>query len=369
MRYLRFLAPALLFGTLSTQLFAGVLVPEQSGSSVRSTTAVKPSTTLLEPSQAEPEVDIPAAIQQNMSSPGLDAVNTNVLDSISLDQLRKALPPEAQSLSDEDLKKVVAQGLTSSQNNEIAQYIITDPKTGQKMIDFKRLESKPIGVQGSVKIAPSGTLGPAPLTEDEAMTAKLMAQGYTLSKPKYEKVMEIAKAKQEEEFKAKFSRPPTMLQDIEINTEGNPFAKGSLLIGVMKDFTWGETDVKRISKALGYKREEIPMNCQMRLKIELKTGSEVMAQNAFMFAGEEKNVAIAGELKGFSIRPLAVCNPPAAAPQNGSVIFKHGDKYGILMGEASCQVPAPSNPKEKFVPTRAGIRYLGNSKIACAFKD
>ena len=373
MRQAWLVIPVLLMSVAAEPLLARVLLPSDEPLGTESPTpnlgispVETPSSPATSPAAAQPAVAPIAPATSPAEAGGLDKVNLDVLNNLPYDDIRKQLPDQLKGLSNNEIKGMLSDSM-SQKKDSLDQYFITDPKTGAKRVDLSKIAKPSTGVGGSVGIRPGGTVGTAPLTEDEIMAAKFLANGKIIPKKVTNQYTETAKQKEAEAHK-KYEKPPTFLSDIEITPASGSLFQGSLLIGVMSDYSWGEKDIKRIKTALGYTREQIPQNCQMRLKIQVKTSDGLDRYHGYIFTGEQKNVKLSGDVQSFEIRPMAVCNPPSTLPQNGAVIFKHGDKHGIVMEAGSCEVPPAPKPDQQLKPTSAGVRYLGDSKFSCAFR-
>lgn len=344
---------------------AGVLLPEDSSSTTetrpnlgllpRATTKTDTTTT---PKTNESTATAPATTSATDSSTaGMDSVNATAVQSIDINLLRKSMPEAFNNLSDDDIKKII-ESQNEIDRNEIAKKYIKTDSSGKAYVDFNKLKKDmQEGPASSTQtLAPGGRVArtKASIARDQ-QTAELLAQG---------RISGNAVPTDEPARPDFLSGPPMILKRYDIKKYTSGSLSGSIDVAIPKDYIWGSDDAEKISLALGYKTEEIPSNCQLRLDTIVETDDGNTLYAASIMGGTADSVGYNGLMQAIRVRPLAVCNKPQGElPHTSSILFDANGFYAILLSKASCPVTSTGDRPPRSVV----IQYLGDSKINCTF--
>ncbi len=179
--------------------------------------------------------------------------------------------------------------------------------------------------------------------------------------------------KKQSEKRAKYSSPPIFSDEADIPKEyetGGKTMPYSVNVAVFQEYRWGRMDVMAIKNLLGYAKEQIPANCQLRITFSVATDEAVSggrggSYTAKVFSGQRAAIDYSGRLKSIDLMPMAICNKPAGElPQRGGLIWKIGNKYGVqLVSFPKCPLPQSS-----VSPRSLEVQYLGDEAAKCQYK-
>lgn len=366
---------ALAVATSSTTALATVLLPSDDSASPslglvpRANTQKAPAkeapqaqeqpAQVVRPSAPAPAANAPTPTAPATSS--VDAVNTRAIQSVDIDTLRSSMPSEFKNLSDDDIKKLVAEQTEQSRAELINKYLKTDPKTGQSYVDFDQLTKDKAAKQTQQSFTPGGTVAaPKALTIRDKKAASMMAKG------------DIAGAIQHSKPVSRklpfMKKPPTIITSKDLPFYDNVTLKNRMNVSVPKEFSWGQKDVQTVGDILGYTEQTIPQNCQIRLDTSVLTDDGKNLYNATIFSGNAQKIGYNGTIKTVKARPYAVCNKPEGTlPDSGRILFAYGEKYAVMLQEATCPVSAVNTQSGARPPSSLVMQYVGDSKVTCTF--
>lgn len=342
-----------------------------------------PATTAPMPTLDQLQKNIPSGLQ-TMSKPAnsSDPVDTAILKSLRVDDIRQYLPDEMKGMSQDDYKKMIDYYDQSMKKNDFMKYLKTDPKTGQKYLDTSTMEKDVEAAQkeidairsgekmgAPVAITPGGKLAPRVYTKEEALLAKLVANAPKKQlDPRIQQAMAMAREDQRQRAE-KNARDPLILADLNMEPYDGPFLKKSVPIGLAAEYIWGREDIKRITESLGYEEQEIPANCQVRLNTYLETDSAMKSYRLSLYSNTQRTIRYDGVVKSMSATPIAVCyKPKKALPRKGDILFRISDKYGVSLSPGNCAAPARDPKTQSEDPEGILMTYKGDGKVECAFK-
>jgi len=369
MRFKTPLLISLLALTATSALAASVLVPEDK----KSTSTASQGATSMGLLPKTPEAaQVPEATQKlptdTVPAPVLDSVNKDLMKSVRLEDIKKALPAEMRDISDAELTKILGTSLDATQSTNYQKFLKKDPKTGKYYLDTAAMQ-KVQAPEKSIQIRTGdGRIEPKVPTKQEVQIAKMVAaRGGPGKLPPYiEQGRAMLKIEQAEEAKKK-ERDPHFINDLPLEPYESGILQNAILIGLAKNYTWGQRGVAVIKSALGYEGDDILSHCQLRLNVYLNTDDNQTLYRLPLYSNTQQTVKYGGNLRNFEVTPVAVCvKPMGNMPRHGDVIFKVGDKYGVSLSKAKCDAP-PYDPNKKPVET-ALISYNGDEKIECTFK-
>lgn len=163
------------------------------------------------------------------------------------------------------------------------------------------------------------------------------------------------------------NKPPVIINERPVKTR-NPNGTSPpyhMNVAVDRDYIWGRNDTMLIEKWLGYPREQISNNCQLRVGFNLTTDKGVELPSGMysskVFAGQRGVIQYDGKITSISLSLMAVCNPPKGElPKKGGVLTKIGEKYGVsLPSMGNCPLSGTA------IPTILEVKYEGSKGAQC----
>lgn len=384
MRLKTLLMVGVVVATFPLQTSARVLVPDEDktptssndlpspnlGLVPRQTTPAQqqPAPTPPRPAPQQPQATTPAPAQipapvvaPKSTDIKLDTVNTDIVQSIDINLLRKSMPSEFKDLSDSDIKKMITAQFGSDRSDLTKKYMKTDPKTGETTIDFEQLQKDSAVTQSKLTFNPGGKVASSKTwSVKDKMTASLLSQGDDSA---------IDSESMTGHRKLKFmDKPPTIVPNKGLAKYDSPTLKKEIAVSLPKDYVWGTSDSQKVETQLGYANDAIPANCQLRMDVSLQSDDGQSLYNATIMSGTAEKIGYNGTIRSISARPYAVCNRPSSPlPNSGSILFSYFDKYAVMLQQADCAPTATSTSSGDRGPSSVIVQYPGDSKITCTF--
>lgn len=213
-------------------------------------------------------------------------------------------------------------------------------------------------------LSPGGTISPDYVSEEQRMNDLMRAVSVSpedvrpnLSDPTVKKLYD--------EQQRLNDRPPLIINDIDPVTFTDDKVSdkypNNLKIAVAPGYVWGSDDVDHISSILGYKANQIPSRCQLRLDTKLSTNDGLFLTN--VYAGQQGSLAYRGDPQAISFVARAVCETPSGTlPSSGQIINRVGNKLGVqLRNTVTCTTPSSTTATLE-------VQYMGDGTSECKLK-
>jgi len=294
--------------------------------------------------------------------------------------LKGSTVTSAPVMTEEEARKKAEQILNNPEFKKIRETkAFQDIMSGRKRMDQLAQEDKDelfdtamesAKVKGPITITPGGKVAPgADMDPDEAKLRKAFGDKIpTSTRPAtpLENYFRQIGQKMHDERNPK--KDALFLDEIAQVSLDDSLFKSSLNVGVSPDYIWGVEDVRLIKGTLGYDAAAIPLNCQLRLDVQLETSDSTAPSFGIVFSGAQKAIRYNGSIKGAKATSRAICYPPKKMPQNGGIVTRSGDKYSILLtGRPACAYDA-KKASSGYAAAGLLIQYVGDGTIRCAFQ-
>lgn len=360
---------SLLIVSSASYVQARVLLPESHGGTttttpnlglnptlrapVKKAAPIKATPTVLAPTKTEITTLRPVPQIKRTETPKPQAITPRKLQAVSKDDLKQDILNNFDKYIPDSVKKNLP-----SNYKEYFQKQIKNMDVSDKKYDFRQEST----AGQKINITPGGIVPEKILTQKELLIQKYKNRALSMKEYRQKQQIDQMVAMKNKMMDKKLSRPPTYIDDIPIIKTYQKDLKKKLTIASMPNYIWGKRGIERIIRTLGYKRKEIPNNCQIRHAVTIETDSDLGAYTDILWGGYSTSIKYDGDIESVKFRSLAVCNPPQKEATRGGIITKVGDKQGItLPGNGECK------PTGMYV-TRLTTKYIGDGQVQCAYK-
>lgn len=216
----------------------------------------------------------------------------------------------------------------------------------------------------TLTISPGGTISQGASSAADKLTANKILNGNLSTATKKSSAFEDSIASMKQAISGLFAREPTIIDERIFLPANDADLISSVGVSADRKYVWGKRDARIVGNALGYLGDDLTKKCQMRFTFKLVTKEEDPRFTAVVLAGGKASIKYNGSpISQVTIKPSAVCFPPASLPKNGGILYRIGDLLAVsLRTEPSCVLTGGRTSIQGVEVT-----YQGDGQATCRF--
>ncbi len=245
------------------------------------------------------------------------------------------------------------------QQMSVIQKQVNSQKQGSSGLNFGLNQTS----QAPISITPGGIVAPELMQYENDL-----ADAIKHASPKTLKIANRMKKLSDEFERNKLSKrnpQQILMPDILLATDNSKNLKNTMSFISDPNYLWGKRDLQMINQSLGYKKIDVPKNCQVRHVLTINTNDpQAPNNNGVLWGGKTTALRYNGAVQSAQFKSMAVCYKPKEKPKYSSIVTQVGDKMGIaLPGHGEC-----TPPKSLSYINRLHTKYIGDGNIECRFE-
>jgi len=272
----------------------------------------------------------------------------------STNEIKKDLIKNIDNYIPESIKKQLPANYKSFLTKQIKNLNLDEAKNISPL-DFKKTKNE------KINITPGGVIPKKKLSRKELLYEKYVKnRKLTPSQKRRKAEIDKLREKGERALAKRTAIKPVIIDEIPSVEMNDKKLKKQISVLSVSNYIWGENDIKRITRTLGYKRNDIPKYCQLKHVVTVNTDDTFYKDD--LWGGSTTSIKYGGDITYFDFKSVAVCYPPKSLPSKGGIIVRLGDKYTIqLTGGSKCK------PTKTYL-NKVMTKYIGNGEVKCLFK-